>query len=91
MKYSLRIFVIVLACFACVACQTAPKPKPLTELSDAERIEMYRYGALPIKNTKQKSEDRNSAAIATGEFFLYLPLLVWYCLAGGGGQISVGK
>ena len=71
------------------ACQTAPKPKPLSQLSEAEQIEIFKY-APPAKAGK-KGYDWDNIYKDTAIVVLCIPLVVFYALANSGTQISTGK
>ena len=89
MKYCVYYFLIILMCIICTGCQTAPKTKPLTELSDAELIEIAKYG--PVEKPKEKEYNWTDVFKTIGLVIVFLPVMAVESLAAAGSQISVGK
>jgi len=61
----------------------------LTELSDAELIEIAKYG--PVEKPKEKEYDWPHVLKTIGLVIVFLPVAVVESLAASGSQISVGK
>ena len=89
MKNCFRIFVIVTMCLTCVACQTVPKSKPLTEMTTEEKQAAYIYG--PVSPPKEEHHALNKALVITGVILVALPLAILTGYAASGKQIHVGK
>jgi len=89
MKYCFRIFVIVTLCLTCVACQTTPQSKPLTEMSTDEKQAAYMYG--PVSSPKQEHHALKKALVITGVILVALPIAILTGFAATGKQIHVGK
>ena len=79
----------MLMCALCTGCQTAPKARPLTELSDAELIEIAKYG--PVEKPREKKYDWSNALKTVALVIIFLPVAAGYSLAESGSQISAGK
>ena len=71
------------------ACQTAPKPKPLSELSEAEQIEMFKYA--PVDKPAEKGYDWDNIYRDTAMVLLAIPVVAVHCLAASGAHFSTGK
>lgn len=93
LKFCVRKAVLVLVCFSCVACQSTPKTKPLTEMSDEEKKAVYMYG--PVGDAPKEKSHVKKALTTTGAVLLILPfvLLIGYVTnaAAEGKQVHVGK
>ncbi|HEY9248737.1 MAG TPA: hypothetical protein VIO38_06380 [Rariglobus sp.] len=70
-------------------CQTAPKGKPLTELTEAEQV-AYNQTA-PMGKPGEPGVEFEDVLKTAGAVMVFLPILVWESLAWGGTQISTGK
>jgi hypothetical protein len=81
--------VIVLLSVALSACQTAPRQKPLTELTEAEQIELYKYS--PADKPAEPGYDWDNIYRDTALVILAIPLFVVYCAAQSNYHFSVKK
>jgi hypothetical protein len=73
MKKCFRILLVVLTLSFSSGCQTKPKSKPVAEMSDAELVEMYKYGAVE-KPADDKGFPWSGFFKGVGAVILYLPL-----------------
>ena len=90
MRYYTHLFVALLMC-GCAGCQTAPKGKPLTELTEAQQIEMYKYA--PLAEAGKSPPDLGDILKTTGTIIICIPVALFYSMAQSGytGQIHIGK
>ena len=53
MKSAVPIFLVITILLSSSGCQTTPKPPPIDQLSEAQQLEMFKYGAVnpPNDNT----------------------------------------
>ncbi len=89
LKRSILISLIVLLSISLSACQTAPRQKPLTELTEAEQIERYKYA--PADKPTEKGYDWDNIYRDTALVLLAIPMVALYCAAQSGVHFSVKK
>ena len=89
MKTAFRLVTILAMCFCCVACQTTPKGKALTEMTDEEKRAVYLNG--PIQAPQKEHHGSKTALAVVGAILLAMPIMVMAGLAGSGAQIHTGK
>ena len=89
MKRAVSTALAIAVVFLGTACHTAPKAKPLTELTEEQQLQMYMYApaALPEK----KGYDWDNIYRDTTLVLLCIPLLVIEGLAQSGAHFSSGK
>jgi hypothetical protein len=89
MKRLFRLIVILVMCFSCVACQTTPKTKPLTEMTDEEQRAVYMNG--PIATPQKEHHALNTALGVVCAILIAIPIVYVTNLAASGKQVHVGK
>lgn len=80
MNHPFRVAILTVTCFACVAGQTAPKGRPLTELSDDEKRALYMNGPVGAAPIEEKKFWKKTVVITTTVCVL-VPLIVLQSLA----------
>ena len=81
--------VLIFVCVACVACQSAPKTKPLTEMTDDEKRAVYMYG--PISAPQEEHKGISKALVVTGEILLLIPMGYLLGMAAASQQVHTSK
>lgn len=81
--------VLVMLLLLNTACQTAPKPKPLSELSEAEQIERFKYA--PVNKPAEAGYNWDNIYRDTAMVLLAIPVIVVQGLAASGAHFSTGK
>jgi hypothetical protein len=84
MKNHFRLLLVMVMCVSCVACQTTPRSKPLTEMSDAEKKAVYMYG--PVGTPKKEHSSTKKALAITAAVVVTIPLIIWAGLAASGSK-----
>jgi hypothetical protein len=79
--------VLVMLLLLNTACQTAPKP--LSELSEAEQIERFKYS--PADKPAETGYDWDNIYRDTALVLLAIPVVVIQGLAASGAHFSIGK
>ncbi len=66
-----------------------PKSKPLTELTEAEQIELFKHA--PADKPNEKGYDWDNVYKDTALVIVMIPVCLFYCLAQSGAHFSTGK
>lgn len=91
MRRGLHIVFLLMLCLALSACQTAPRGKPLTELTEAEQIAYNQHAPLEKPQAPGSRIEAADVMKTIGAIIVFIPVLMWESLAWSGAQFSTGK